>query len=661
MASTRDPFDVTLSPEKRADLTTRLVEEIRTGKQARSLVMEDNGLIDFAYALYEQRSQQPISKDSPDYGDPDLTSPIGTENVDSLSARAAQSIFKLDPLWIVEGIGPESAKKAPTVETYMQFRQEEMRFQKVAKRGITACLVETGSVLEVCEDAERSVTRETVTAKLQRNPDDNTILLDGKTGKPLPMLDEDGYPVPAEPDDLEAGAFVEVHHVYPDFKRRGAYVRRRSMKDFMMLPNHAEDDHEVWGHATRFWLTTAEVQRRVDDGDFDPAILGKLGGDTMERQQTPEADRVGVQVLYTPGQGNAEHEFWKVQLWLDLGQGFSFYTAIVSELHSCVARLKADWLPRFRTVYVNPYPCPYSVYGYSMVFTKLGTTIEEHTAWRNMNAKRSTIKSNTPMKILTGAQYDPTIQPFGAGEFIRVGNMNEIEPFEYEDVTPQAMNKEGQCVADAQRVIGFNDIAIGQLSPSKRTLGENEMATRASFTRTDDPIANIQEAFEEVGALIHAIEVQTLKEMADDASGGITAPAGALAKLQGYSADPSFDGTFTADMISGEYRFKPRGSSDASDPNLRKKNLNDLVQSIEVIAKVNPSVQARVASEEFGTAYLQMLVEEYKPRDRDAFLKPLAQPPMAPGLPPGAPPMPPAGAPSFGGADLVAQLTGGAQ
>lgn len=669
--STRSPFDIRLSEEKRRELTARLCDEIRVGKRARSAHMDDNGWIDFAYALYEQLPQSAAARKDPHAGAPDLTSPIGTENVDALAARAVKTIFT-EPLWITEGIGA-SAKQAPATEVFMQWRQERMRLQKVAKRAITSALVETGAVLEVCEDTERIVRHETVKAQILRAPD-GSLVLDGKTGQPLPMLDEQGAPVAVEGETEE---FVEVHRACPDYRRRGAYVRRRSMKDFLFLPSHAEDEREVWGHATRFYLTAAECIRREADGEYQvlwnsagaKTVAEALGGDTQEREQRPEQDRAGVSVDYNPGFDTAEKELWRVQFWEDLtGDGLCFITAIVSEIHGVILSLKYDWLGKYRTIYLNPYPCPYAVYGYSMVLTKLLTTIEEHTTWRNLNAWRATLKSNAPLKRLHGAQWDPSIQPFGAAEVIDVGDMNEIQPFDFDDVTPAAMSKEQQCVADAQRVIGMNDIAIGQLSETKRTLGENELATRQSFVRTDDPIGNLQEAFEEVGDIIHAIEVQTLKEM----EGGMDAPESITQALT-LKGDTSFQGTFTADMVDGQFLFKPRGSTQDADPNRR---LQQFVSGINLLfswAKAVPELGRRVQDPEFAQALLQIWVDEVKPRDRQAFLKPLPPPPPPPGMgmpgnpaaggmPPGAAPGAPGGLPrpNFGGEELIAQMLAGA-
>jgi hypothetical protein len=483
-----------------------------------------------------------------------------------------------------------------------------------------------------------------VQAQIARAADGSPIL-DGDTGEPLPMVDERGAPVAVE-GDVQAGGYVEVHRTFQDYKRRGAYPRRRSMKDFMMLPNHAEDDREVWGRALRFWLTMDECEHRAKIGEFDREAVEQLGGDTQERQQASEQDRIATTVEYTPGYGQAEKELFRLQFWANLdGKGLCLYLAVVSEVHDVILSLQHDWLPYWRTIYVNPYPCPYSVYGYSLILKKLLTTIEEHTAWRNMNADRGTLKSNAPMKRLTGAQWDPTIQPFGAGEVIDVGDMNEIQPFAFEDVSPQAMTKEQQCVTDAQRIVGMNDIGIGQISSERRTLGENELATQQSFVRTDDPIGNVQEAMEELGTVIHAIEVQTLQDMDE----GRDAPASVVARVeqlqQGAMSTPgtNFEGTFTVEMISGQFRFKPRGSTEAADPNRRRATMAAGLGMLANWSKLIPGVAERLQAPGMAEALMQWWADEFKPRDRKPFITAPAPPPMpgGPGMPPGVPGMPP--------------------
>lgn len=656
----RTAFDVKLNKDQHKAITTRLVEEIRAAIRARAAVIHDHGLIDFAYSLYEQQSQKGISRDTPRYGGADLASPIGTENVDTLSARAAQTIFKLEPLWIVEGVGA-SAQKAPIVEEFMQWRQETIRLQKVVKRAITGALVEPGSILEVCEDAEPYQKHETIKAQLATD-ETGAVLLDGKTGQPMPARNEQGDPIPVEGEPQD-GAFVEVKRVHTDYKRRGGYVRRRSMKDFVFLPSHADDEREVWGHAHRFWSPLVDITAKMENDEYDEDAVQLLGGDTQERQQAPEHDRSGTTVETVQGYDLTEKELWRVQLWANLNdKGLCFYTAVVSEQHECVLSLKYDWLQRFRTVYVNPYPCPYSVYGYSLILTKLLPTIEEHAVWRNMNADRDTLDANKPLGRLHGAQWDPNIQPFGIGQVIDMGSKGEVFAIEgFEGSSQQALAKEAQCVTDGQRIVGTNDIALGQITTKNRTLGENEMATRQSFVRTDDPISNIQEALEEVGELLHAIEVQTLKEMGH----GIEAPGSVMENINLRVTDSSFEGTFTADMLAGTFRFKPRGSSEETDPQRRAQRRDTGVQKLLGLAKVNQFIAQRIGSPAFADAMMQDIVDEMKPRNKAAFLQPLPPPmpmgqPGAPGMPPGIPSpagMPMGGAaPSFGGEQLVQQL-----
>lgn len=640
-----NPYAVKLSGEAREALTFRLCEEIRLAKQSRAPHIEDYGYLDFAWAIYEQQSQQGISQGAPRYGAADLTSPIGTENVDALAARAVKTIF-VEPLWIAEGIG-EDAKKAPIVEEFMQWRQESMRLQQTLKRVVTSALVETGTVAEVCEDAEPIIRVEVIRAEPQRDELNNILIQDGEM---LPVIGEDGRPMPC----ADPTCYVEVKFEYEDQKRRGAYVRRRSMKDFLFLPSHAEDEREVWGRATRFYITKAELDRKVAAKQWSKADAEKLGSGN-ERQQRAEQDRAGVSVDVAQGEEFVEFELWRVQAWLDLGHGLRLYSAVVSDTHDALLDLQCDWLNRWRTVVFAPYPCPYSVYPYSMILTKLLTTIEEHTAWRNMNADRGTMKANAPMKVLHGSSFDPELQPFGPGRTIHVASMNEVQPFEFDDVTPQAINKEQQCVADGQRIIGINDIGIGQQSEKSRTLGENQMATRESFTRTDDPIGNLQEAMEDLGELIHAIEVQALRDQED---GGMMAPAAVVSKVQ--RKDPEFTGRFTADMLAGQFRFKPRGSVESADPNRRMKMLLDGVSLAFQWAKANPQIAARVASPEFGEALMQMLVTELKPRDVQAFIGEFTPPapamPPQGALPPGMPGIGGGPAPSFGGEQLLQQM-----
>ena len=654
----RDPFDVSLSEEQEQQLTRRLCDAIRIGLQARTTVIQEDGLIDFAYSLYEQAPGRGTPGEA--YGGSSLTSPIGTQMVDTLTAIASKTVF-VEPFLIVEGFG-EDSKKAPAVEEHTQWRFEDMRGQSTSVLAIRESFIEEGAILEVCEDAVPIRRKETVKAQVARN-EDGTYILDPKTTQPTAATDERGDLVPAQ----DGEEFVEVHRTYLDALRRGATLRLHSLKDFLFLPGHARDRRDVWGHAIRFWMPLDELRQGETDGEY--SNIDSLGT-TQERQQRTEHDRSGTNVDVDQGSDKVEKELWRLQFYADLtGEGLCFYIVTLSLEHERILRLKHDWIGRFRQVYLNPYPRTYSVYGYSLLLHKLLTTIEAHTAFRNANAYRTMLKANAPIKRLSGAQWDPSIQPLGAGEVIDVLSMNDLEPMAFEDVSQHAFQREREFYEEAARLVGVSDILASVNPKVSRTLGENEMVTEQSFSRTEDPIRNIQEAFEEVGELIHAIEVKTLEDMEH----GLLAPASVADNVkQRLGEGAGFDGRFTPQMLTGRFRFKPRGSSETADPNRRINNFVGLLSVMERMAAMNPELARRYQSPEVADALNQEFVDLSKVRSKQAFLKPL--PPPVPQLPPGAPQgaLPPgapqgdpnaappvdpnAPAPSFGGDQLVAQM-----
>lgn len=660
MAKPRDPFDVKLSEDDRKTLTTRLCEAVRVGLSARESIIRDGGWIDFWYSLYEQQPQR-SGPSRQEQASADLTSPIGTQMVDTLTAIAGKTI-NVEPVYVVEGIG-QDRDKAPAVEEFMQWRLEEMRAQGELVRAIQQSFIEEGSFLEACEDALEVRRTKTVKAQIAK-ADDGAILLDTK-GNPIPQYDEEsGEPVQAE-DTAEE--FTECVHKYTDTVRRGASLRLHSLKDFLVLPGHAKDRRDVWGQAVRFWMPLDELRQAEEYGTYTD--VDRLGT-SHERQQREEHTRAGVNVDVDAGSDKVEKELWRIQFYANLdGKGICFYIATISLEHECILRLKADWIGRFRAVYLNPYPRTNGFYGYSLVGHKLLTTIEAHTAWRNMNTDRGMLAANKPMKRLHGSMWEPEIQPIGAGQVIDLGDLRELEELQIADVTPQAFNREREFYEEAARIVGVSDILASVNPKVQRTLGENEMVTEQSFTRAENPIRNIQEgALEDLFELIHAIEVKAL----EDAETGLEPPAGIAQNVQlrqnsaPDNQEPGDDAAFafTADMLRGRFRGKPRGSTETADPNRR---VNTWVNSLDIAgkaAKANPYFANQLASPEVGKALMQQYVDLTKPRDKAAFLTP-APPPMPPpmpgqaqGMPPGAPPMggPMPGPPSFGGEQLVQQM-----
>jgi hypothetical protein len=660
MAKPKDPYAVKLDADQRHELTTRLVDAIRTGLEARSTLMDDGGLIDFAYSLYEQQPQMGISRARKNGAD--LTSPIGTQMVDTLTAITCKTVF-VEPFWIVEGIGQDAAK-APTVEEFTQWRFEEMRGQQIAGQAAQQAFIEEGAIIEVCEDSREVHGVEVTKAKVQL-AEDGSYLLDGDSGKPLPLLDEFGDPVEAE----DAEEFVEVTRPKTDTLRRGASLRLHSLKDFLFLPGHAKDRRDVWAMAVRFWLPLEEVEERAKAGKYDKEAVAALGTN-HEREPRTEHERSGTTVAVDHASKQVEKELWRIQFYANIdGKHLCFYVAIVSVHHQQILSITKDWIGRFRFEYLNPFPRTNSVYGYSLILHKLLTTIEGHTMWRNMNADRSMFKANAPMKRLMGAQWDPRVQPIGAGETIDVGSMDEIMPFEYEDVSQHSFQREREFYEEGARIAGVSDILASVNPKVSRTLGENEMVTEQSFTRAENPIRNLQEAFEGIGELIHAIEVKTLEEAED--GDGLEAPASVAQNVKLRTPDSQTAGddaafAFTAESIKGRFRFKPRGSVETADPNRRMNNFMNGIKAMQMARQMFPALQMRYASPQVAEAVNQQLVDLLKPRDKQAFLAPL-QPPqgmLPPGaeqgmLPPGAPPQ---GPPSLGDGmidEMLASLPGG--
>lgn len=642
--SKRSPFDVKLSDDAERELTTRLCEAIRQAVIGRGDVIQENGRIDYWYSLYEQAPQHGISRDTPRFGGADLTSPIGTQMVDALAARMTKTVF-VEPFWIVEGSGDDQ-KKAAAVEEFDHWRFEDMRGQSIVASALRQSLIEEGSVIEVCEDCVPVQRTETVKAAIAR-AQDGTALLDPDTGKPMAAGGEDGEPLEAEDPTEE---HVEIKRTVTDYLRRGASLRTHSMKDFLFLPGHARNSRDVWGHAWRFWMTLGDLRRAEKRGDVTNI---DMLGTSNERDQKAEDDRMGMSVAVDAGSDAVQLELWRVQFYGDLGKGYGCYLVDISEKHSTILSIRADWLNKWRCVYFNPYPRTYSVYGYSLIGGKLDTTIQEHTAWRNMNADRGTLKANAPLKRLHGSQWDPRLQPFGAGEVIDVGDMKEVQPFEFEDVTPQAMDKERACIEDGTRIVGLTDIVLGLNPHVTRTKGENEMVTEQSFVRIDDPIRNVQESLEELGELVHAIEVRAMQdaeeEQAEKNAGavmGLPAPASVAQSVE-LRMEGDFRGRFTSQMLTGNFRWKPRGSTESADPVRRINAFTNALGLMAELGKVNPALAQRFMSPEMGEALMQWFVDTTKPRDKKPFLMPMPQPMLPPGMPGGMPM--PGGAPMPGG------------
>jgi hypothetical protein len=117
----RSPFDVKLTDDARKKLAVWLHGEIQSAIDARAVAERE---CDYYHLLYEQgRTRQASAAPWP--GAADLTSYLGTQNVDSLHARLMKTVW-VEPVFSVEGWG-QAAPNAPFVEEFTQWKAEEGR------------------------------------------------------------------------------------------------------------------------------------------------------------------------------------------------------------------------------------------------------------------------------------------------------------------------------------------------------------------------------------------------------------------------------------------------------------------------------------------------------------------------------------------------------
>jgi hypothetical protein len=293
----------------------------------------------------------------------------------------------------------------------------------------------------------------------------------------------------------------------------------------------------------------------------------------------------------------AEVELWELLILLDLRAfceaylcpvpkdtkpGARWYLVTLNLGTNALLRMQFDDLERSRFVPFILYPrADRATEGYSLVGHKLITTIEEHTAWRNMAADRAAMQVQVPIKRLTGALWDPVEQPWGAGAVIDVRDPREVEPFVIQDLTPAALTHIQMMEHTADLVSGVNDIAAGQVNSEQRTLGEVKLATANAGVRTNLVIKRFQEAMEDVWQIRHAIRKRMLAEQKE-----MPAPSSLLGNLEGRGANVAQflpDGKITAALLDGAFRGKPRGSVETADPFMKRQNWIQFLQILPTL------------------------------------------------------------------------------
>jgi hypothetical protein len=648
----RDPFQVKLSGDKRTAFVHWLCEQIEDGLNARAAQELE---VQYWWMLYEQARTR-TAQSSPWPGAADLTSHLGTQNVDSLHARMMRTV-NVEPMWTVDAWGP-AANNAPFVEEFHQWKAEEERLQGVIDKLGLISLVEPRGLIEVYEGTEKRRVKKEIWAEIE------TLMLpdpsggvDPMTGAPLqiphPVFEESGQPKFKKDDNqnyIEAAneqipsAKVVADKLEP--VRTGPVYRILPYRDSLILPGHARDKEDIWGYAKRFWRRMPEIQAAADAGVYDKEAVTSLT-QTGERESDPSLERAKQGVA--PQEGvTAEKELWEVTVLTDLdGRGERWYVATVHLGQKQLLRLQHDDIDRSRFVPVILFPRADRVTeGYSAIGHKLITTIEEHTAVRNMRADRSAMVVQAPVKRMQGALWDPYEQPWGPSAVIDVRDMREVEAVQVPDVPASVVQWEQVCERTAERIMGVNDIASGQVLTDSKTLGEVQMATEQSFVRMDLIIRRFQEAMEDLFQIRHAIYKRMLAEQPDGIEVPDSVSIGLMVRGQQLPG-----GRLTAQMLEGNFRGKPRGSVESADPRSQRADFNQLMQAFPAFIQLMP-VLAQMFGPSAPRAMLDQLVRLYRIPNRQAFLGAAS---MGMGMP--GQPMLPAGQalPAMGGMPVAPQ------
>jgi hypothetical protein len=608
-----DAFDVKDSAFKgrwkdRADFVLWLSNELDLAISARSGVASE---IRHNWDYYEQNRMRANNAPWPDAAD--LPSPYAPEYTDAVHARLMQTIF-VENVWSVEGFGP-SASRAPFVEEFHQKAQEDERLQQYADEWVLRGLIEGVGTLEITEAVEtrREIQRKRVA--LQLDPLTQAPIL-GEDGPELATDPESGDYV-ATDDPAVPSAEVDIDVEEP--VRLGPEYDVIPYADFGVLPAHARNRKQVWGYWKRFHRRVPELQHCVKKGIYDKDGVEKAGTDNDFVNQSDTAPRLDAAPVSQDGP-TAQKELFECQVLADIdGKGERWWRVTLQKDRRALLRLKYD---DRTTRYIRwmPFPKPGTMdRGYSLIGNKLITVLEEDTARRNMTADRMAMVAGQPIKKLQGSLWDEFEQPFGPRAVITVRDMKEVEPMAgIQDVPASVMNWRSQIRDDADRLIGQNDVAQGQVSEEKRTLGEVQLVAGYAEVRVNLLIKRLQEPMEELGLARHNIWKRTL------ASNPNLPPQRALVigrEAQGidqpYVGD---DGTVTAEMLEGVFWFKPRGSVETADLNRQRQDFVGLLQVLPGIVQMSPTIGAIFQTVPAAKALVENLLRVFRWPDRQSFI-----------------------------------------
>ena len=593
------------------ELARWLSNELDVAAESRGPMEAD---IRYWWTLYEQGRTRGGNAPWPDAAD--LTSPMAAEYVDAVHARLMQTVFT-EPVWTVEGWG-ESVKRAPFVEEFHQRAQEEERLQSTLDGVMLRALVEGVGVLETSEAVETR--REVVRKRAKWAVDEMGSPMLDVNQQPLPQKDpETGDYVEAGPEDPRS---VQVEYDEMQPVRKGPAYDVVPYLDFLTLPAHAKDRTQIWGYAKRFWRRVPELNALVKAGIYDKQAVEDLG---TQNERDNRADEAPSQPLTVPSQDGptAQKELYSVQFLANLdGKGERWYRATIHRDRRVLLRLnKDDRVTRYFKFI--PFPKPGSTDGYSLVGHKLLTVIEEDTAVRNMRADKAALAISSPILKQQGALWDEYEQPFGPRAVITVRDPKELTQMPLQDV-PQSINVWKTDVrADADRLVGQNDTSLGQETGKDATLGEVRLRAGYAEVRMDLIVKRLKEPLEELAQARHNIYIRQLREQGQ----GQQVPPSMLMGLEARGVDITgiVDGRITADMLEGQFWFKPKGSVESADLNAQMGYFNQGMLALANLSKVNPTVGMILQSVPAAKSILEQWCRVFRVQDKQSFIGAEAQ------------------------------------
>lgn len=643
MLKPKNPYAVDFSSKKTTISETSfcnwLVNQIMDAQNARAAYTSEGGLLDLFHLIYEQGAMPGIG---PWPGSANLTSWIGTVQVDSMTSRVYKAVCGVEPICAVDGWS-ETPERIAKVEAFMEWKAADERLRQQIRGAIELGLIEGTAFLEVAERPVMRHTRRTIKAIPQMD-EFGAIALDEK-GAAVPQQDENGQYIEATGDQL-ASPTIDVVIEESNYACDGPQYRLLGGKDGYILPGHARNTSEVWGYAKRIYLTPVELKQRQEAGTY--RNVEKLALLTSDRQQ--RQDEVRKQITIEPQEDQTvQKELWEVQLNYDIdGDGADeWLIATISITDFVLLRLDYDQIKQMRFVPITPFPDPTWVYGRSLI-QKLISLIYEHTSERNMIADKSAMAVSAPLSRLTTAYWNPDDQPIGPQSVIDVRSHDEIKQVQVSDVPQSMIYLKRDTEQAAERVGGVGDMAVvgvdgldqGQANP---TATQVQTVAQATAIRVDDVIEAIRTSIED----IYMLRAEIWKRSLANHPNGMPAPDDVLGNMETRGVKMGGDGqavyAFTAADLEGRWRFKPKGSLQSSNKAYLLQNVNGLMASMQGLAQLNPQFHAAMQNPEFIKAIFDHYLAIYEVSDKAGIMKSLASAftppaPMPSALPPGAVP-----------------------